>query len=375
MKIFYIVALGLVLGAYSSINFAERIFDTYTTGDTLTAEKLENIKFAVNGNDDRVRALEPIFSGDGSAGTLFLAGNVNWVTDPPTNPYFSGINLASGTVLTVPAGTTIRCGIFINQGGTIIVEPGPAMGSTGANATGSTNEATQGRQANAHPGDTPRSASIGGSDFTSLSTIVLLAPPNLFGGDGGMNIPRLVAMTSPGNFRIGGGAGASYRDGRGGGLLKIYADSQIVNQGTILAQGEDATLDPGTGGGGGGIVILASRGLVDNSVGAIDVSGGDGAGGDASIANGGGGGGGIVVMAAPDVRTAPGNEIVSAGAGGASGTAVISLIRSAGGGGGGSGGQGGRGADVNSAGAPGFGTGGDLGYVINLAIDPIAIAR
>jgi hypothetical protein len=50
----YLLALCITTGFYSQINFAESITDTYTTGDTLTATKLNNIKSAVNNNDARI---------------------------------------------------------------------------------------------------------------------------------------------------------------------------------------------------------------------------------------------------------------------------------------------------------------------------------
>jgi hypothetical protein len=49
-----LLILCITTGLYSQINFAESITDTYTTGDTLTATKLNNIKSAVNDNDVRI---------------------------------------------------------------------------------------------------------------------------------------------------------------------------------------------------------------------------------------------------------------------------------------------------------------------------------
>jgi len=51
MKKFTVVTFGVVVAAYSQFNIAGSITDTYSTGDTLSAPMLDNIKAAVNDND------------------------------------------------------------------------------------------------------------------------------------------------------------------------------------------------------------------------------------------------------------------------------------------------------------------------------------
>ena len=47
-----------LLASISQLAYSAPITDTYTTGDTLTATTLGNIKSAVNDNDTRISALE-----------------------------------------------------------------------------------------------------------------------------------------------------------------------------------------------------------------------------------------------------------------------------------------------------------------------------
>jgi len=392
MKNKFLLALAISTVAYSQSSFAGSITDTYTTGDTLTADKLNNIKSAVNDNDTRVTAniatFDTVFSGDGSAGNLTLAAgeSVNWISNPPDNPYFGDILLNTGSTLIVPAGTTIYCnGSFVNAG-TLIVQPATAIGSSNiSNAFTAGDSPTNAFPAYAHPGDTPAPASMGEiNDIT-----VQPASINLQGGGGGLAIQKAVATTAFGKFKFGGGSGAGFTrgagvGGRAGGLVKIYARINILNSngGQIVARGEDGddVLGPvgsvgGIGGGGGGIVVLAARfGGVQNVGGTIDVSGGNGSTSTTYAGNGGGGGGGIVIMASP-VAPLLGTETIAGGSGG-TGTLILSTnTQIAGGGGGGSGGKGGTGGYIQSNGAPVSAGNGDPGYVINLTLDPIALAR
>jgi len=51
------LAVGLSLGLAGGAAYAGSIADTYTTGDTLTAAKMTNIKTAVGDNDTRITAI------------------------------------------------------------------------------------------------------------------------------------------------------------------------------------------------------------------------------------------------------------------------------------------------------------------------------
>src|SRR4030067_706375 len=65
----YSWALGISLGLVGSagVVLAGVITDTYTTGDTLTAAKMDAIKAAVNDNDTRINNLVGNSSGVGAA--------------------------------------------------------------------------------------------------------------------------------------------------------------------------------------------------------------------------------------------------------------------------------------------------------------------
>lgn len=63
MNILLSITLGFVLGIYQHSAQAGTVSDTFSTGDTLTAEHLNNIKNAVNDNNDRVTANSEAISG------------------------------------------------------------------------------------------------------------------------------------------------------------------------------------------------------------------------------------------------------------------------------------------------------------------------
>ena len=401
MKYSIIFTTVITLALTSQVVTAGSIADTYATGDTLTATKMENIKTAVNDNDGNVSTntsnissntneigintlgiannasnIAAGFSGDGSAGDLITDGTAtdNWLSNPPANPFFNDVIINAGETLTVPAGTTIRCtGSFTNNG-TLQVLGGADNRGVQSGLAGSS--APIGMiSAIAHPGDTPAAAILG--VYSATSTF------SMSGGPGGLAIPQATAITSFSNFRIGGGSGLSYTSGisTGGGLVKIYCTGPILNASgaSILATGDSSTAG-GTSGGGGGIVVLASQTSVDNADGVIDVSGGYGADSSTYAGNSGGGGGGIIVMVAPTAPV-PGtdtvNTIVTGGLGGAGTTIITTESRMAGSGGGGSGGAGGAGGYVYSGttSTPGAGGNGSPGYTITMTLDPITVAK
>jgi hypothetical protein len=370
----YILAFGIVIGAYSQINLAGEITDKYTSGDTLTAEKLNNIKSAVNDNSQSINnfagqavlnasKIDYMFGGDGSALDLIISSSVDWSLTPPTNPNFGNITIDAGQTLTVPAGTTIRCNGTFKNNGTLIVKPGAQMAGHDDFAFG----ATPDLYSVGHPGDSFRAA-VGGAYYTQATT----SPVKVQGGKGGKGIPRATAITSFNSFRIGGGSGTGYRrdgfdGGDGGGLVKIYCDGPIENSGVIYANGQTGTsISFGGGGGGGGIVILASLQTVDNRGGTINANGGNGGPSNIYGGAGGGGGGGIVILAATVIQT--GGVINTGGGSPGSNTFVLgsNVFRVGGGAGGASGGDGGDGSDITflattTADPAGFGS---AGYVI-----------
>ncbi len=352
----------------------------FVDGQVLTFGDMEDIRNAVNDNDIRAianegdvfsntAAIANLFGGDGSAGDLTVTVSENWNTTPPANPYFNNITIDAGQTLTVPAGATIRCSGTFTNNGTLRVLPGADLDGPYSINQGSTSTPTMGLMAVAHPGDTPRAASLG--EYSTPGSIPV------DGGRGGGAIPPGVAASSFANFRIGGGAGAGYdnQGAQGGGLVKVYCAGPIVNAGTINARGENGT-NTSIGGGGGGIVVLASRTSVDNSAGTIDVGGGNSSSGSGNWGgNSGGGGGGIVIMASP-VAPVPGIETVTGGTGGTdTGTVSTTVGRTGGAGGGGSGGEGGSGGNVSGPGAKSAGSDGSIGYTLTFTYDPIFIAR
>jgi hypothetical protein len=324
---------------------------------------------AINANGSVVCQPLSFFGGDGSAGDL-VVGTQSWSATPPVNPNFANITINAGQILTVPAGTTIRCSGTFTNAGTLNVDPG-------ATSDGNFDALSNGAgpavfvTSVAHPGDTPGAATMGEQNNVGLANIQALG-----GGTGGKAIPRAVAQTSFGNFRFGGGSGAGYdnQGNRGGGLVKIYCEGAIVNTGTINARGE-AGGNSTIAGGGGGIVVLASRTSVTNS-GTINANGGNGAGSTSWGGNAGGGGGGIVIMVSPTAPTL-GTINVAGGTGGTNTTSVTAGARVGGSGGGGSGGAGGDGGSVSSSntGIVTNAADGAAGYSITMTLDPATIAR
>ncbi len=382
------ILTAVTLSAFASGAQAGAVADadivTFTPNTTAKAAEVNqnftNLKNAVNDNNTRITAnssditallatLQNRFGGDGSGGNLLVNAATNFNNTPPTNPFFNNITIESGQMLLVPAGTTLRCAGNFTNNGTLYVYPGAE--AHGTFTLGSGPAPSVGVTSIPHPGDTPGAASMG--QFDNSPTVA--AP--LHGGTGGKFIPKAVAVTSFDDFKFGGGSGAGYdnQGNRGGGLVKIYCNGTVTNNGLIDARGESAT-NTSIGGGGGGIVVLASRTQVNNSLGTINVNGGNASTSDYTFAgNAGGGGGGIVVLVSPTAPV-PGTLLFSGGTG-ATGTATVTMTlgRSAGAGGGGSGGYGGTGGEVSIAGAKSVGGNGQTGYTLELTVDPVALVR
>ena len=290
--------------------------------------------------------------GDGSAGDLTITGSVDWGANPPANFNLQFDNLTVSGVLTVPAGTIIRCaGDFtLEAGASITVEYGSRNIQT--EFVQSTNSSTTGHVA-----------------IPQFQAARILKP------------------------RIGGGAGdpgftwEQSFDAAGGGSITILAAGAVNLAGgsTITADGQDAqhiTIagQPyyGAGGGAGGVVVVASATSV-TAAGSISLTGGGGGngyngnGGDGE-GGGGGGGGGVAHFVAPTVSTVGATINVTGGAGGsnANGSSASSGIGS-GGSGGASGGTGGRGGYRPYNGTFYSSTSGGDGYVLVRQTNPSAI--
>jgi len=376
MKQKIIFTTVIVLTLSSQFITAGSITDSYTTGDTLTAKKMTEIKDAINDNDTRSIANEGeifaitstisrFFGGDGSAGDLTVSASLDWEATPPSNPYFNNITIDTGQTLTVPAGTTIRCrGSFINNG-TLFV----AANTNGGSRTSSSVKAEA--LSAPHPGDSIRAAGAPASTFEfSIDT------PFLAGGLGGSGIPQTRALSSYNHFQYGGGGGSGHRregtdgnGGDGGGLVKIRCNGTITNNGLIDA---NASTTINGGGGGGGIVILASLTEVINGASAtITANGGDGEAAGTDHGNAGGGGGGVIVMIAPSIPNLAGTTSVLGGSAASVSTPIPGMLSTGGGGGGASGGDGGNGGSLSSLANPSAGSNGSSGYVIQIVAIPL----
>lgn len=347
-----------------SISLVQSILSVFLISFAVTASAHNKVVVIPMSGDDSMSLAK--FAGDGSDSDLTISSFTNWDSIPPTEVFFDNVTIDAGQEFRVPAGTTIRCSGSFTNNGTIIVSKG-AEAEGAFSGLSNTGGPTMGMTSVAHPGDTRGVATLGDSNNDHASN-----PVSLGGGTPGKAIPQAIAISSFSNFTIGGGSGAGYdnQGNAGGGLLKVYCNGTIVNNGTISAVGSNGG-NASIGGGGGGIVILGSRTAIDNSTGLIDVSGGNGSAAASFGGNGGGGGGGIIILASP---TAPilGTEIVSAGAGGGGTVAnsVTTNFRTAGAGGGGCGGRGGFGGSVGSTGTPSSAGNGTDGYVIALNKDP-----
>ena len=239
--------------------------------------------------------------GDGSAGSLTIASNTNWITAPPPehNLQFEDLTINGGFTLTVTSGTVIRVrGTFTNNG-TIAV----GQYAQGGLADLDNTNAADAILSPPNPGIAP---GVAGSGERAVG-----ASANCDSGRGGMGIGfagRAAAILNPGPLGGGGGGAATNAlfngfGGNGGGTLVVLAQGAIGNAGTINAVGQNA--GTGGGGGGGGIVILASKTSITHS-GTINANGGNGGASGASTGAGGGGGGGLVQLIAPAVTSTGG---------------------------------------------------------------------
>lgn len=277
--------------------------------------------------------------GNGSSGDLLVQGFVNLAE---INGQYADITIDPGAELNVPSGTVLPCtGSFINNG-TISVSTAAKAGIV-AVAIASSTTVIHPNFSPAHPGLSLRTAGNGEASPSGASVL---------GGRGGRGLgDDAETLIRPTHLAGGGGGASKYTTstagGNGGGSLLIACAGPVVNDGRIVAIGDDAF--SGRGGGAGGMVVIASATSILNN-GMINVSGGDGGPSSASECRGpgGGGGGGVVHLLAPSIsddRAASYN--LSGGDGGHNPTGVLgSKIRFGGGGGGALGGDGGNGGNI-----------------------------
>jgi hypothetical protein len=293
--------------------------------------------------------------GDGSAGTLTAEGYV--VLSGAVeggNLQFEDVVVAEGATLVVPSGIALRATGTIQIAGTIEVRKAAQPGSI--EFTPTSDQWPRIRY--------PETGIAVGAPSTP---VFVTGSPTAYEGGGGLGLGEDARfLLDPGRLGGGGGWFGQYGSGNlaahGGGSLVMIAREAILLEGSIDAQGggTQSGACPGCSGGGGGFVVLASRGAITTSPGAlIDVRGGDGGDSDNQAAIGwspaiavgaGGGGGGCVHLIAPEI-THEGAAIIDGGNGGLNyevAAPALPNLRIGGAGGGASCGAGGNGARFNS---------------------------
>lgn len=314
----------------------------------------------INGTDGTLRVY-----GDGSGGALTVSGSVTLSNE---NLQATNITINSGSTLYVPSGTVLRCtGTFTNNG---TIDVGQhALGGVASNASvtvhgtapsivpaaagASLNHASQG--AFGTNGNT-LAGGLAGHGFTWNSAAA----------------PRQMYRLGP-NGGGGGGSGITVTGGgAGGGTLTVLCSGAVINNGTILAQGDNG--DVGSGGGAGGIVILASKTSVTNSAaGVINVSGGAGGVSNANNGAGGGGGGGMVRMISVAAPSNSGTVTATGGIAGSNAISVTGSPRIAGAGGGSCYGGGGGGSSVSAGNVSSGNAAGEDGALLTDTVDPTSL--
>ncbi len=262
-------------------------------------------------------------SADGDVGTIFLydtaSGNVSASSDVTFNAdqgvsrdgsartdgvfYFNNLTVTNNATVTIGGyytDDTNGRGVTINLDGSLTIDSGSTVTASG-----------QGYTAGAGPGKGSGGSSTSGSGGS-------------YGGVGGQsynnNLAPAVYGTTEANFpyKLGssGGAGDQVTGPAGGGAVTFRVLGNIVNNGTISADGSVAKASPipgwYTGGGSGGSVFLVCNTL--SGSGTITAKGGNGAGTD--YGSGGGGGGRISVVYSTSQNIALGNFSASGGTGG-----------------------------------------------------------
>jgi len=257
--------------------------------------------------------------GDGTAGALNITSNTNWETTFQSNTNFTSCNIASGSTLTVPSGTVIRCtGSFTNNG-TVIVQ----QWIDGADDSGNPSVA----------GKTIRPAATGSRISRAYNDSILrgFLRPGFQGGSNGDD-----------------GNGSSNFGGSAAGTLVIRTNGTFTNAGSFTSNGGNGGSlsngdTAGGAGGAGGFFILVSNDTMTNS-GTIQAIGGNGSnpGSAGDDHAGGGGGGGLIHLIAPNANAVAGTISVNGGTPGTTPSGNLGAAGGAGGAMGGNGGAGGR---------------------------------
>ena len=143
MKSIIKIVSMVILQLGPQLALADSIADTYTTGDTLTATQLNNIKAAVNDNDSRVTTNATGISANAAGVTTNATGISANAAGVTTNA--TGISANAAGVTTNATGISANAaGVATNSTGISANAAGVTTNSTGisANAAGGTTNAT-----------------------------------------------------------------------------------------------------------------------------------------------------------------------------------------------------------------------------------------
>lgn len=302
--------------------------------------------------------------GTGADGDLTLSGAS---TIDPLKQY-RNITVSSGAVITVPAGSSIRCSGTLTIDGQLVAAAGGTGGKIESGFDGQSLDAARrspGSSLNYAPAPSGELIITGGSGASA---------------DGGINqtassdIDSLKNTFKVGVIRGGGGAGSlGGEGGAGGGSLALLCKQgiTILGAGAVLADGSDGSA--GSGGGSGGLIVLATNGTILNQ-GTLRAKGGSGGTTSTTSGSGGGGSGGIINMVASSIQNT-GGLIVTGGAGAPAAGSITGLWRSGGGAGGSPGGIGGNGGTVtNSSNTSTAGGNGSNGQVFQTTVTGADVA-
>jgi len=275
--------------------------------------------------------------GTGADGDLTLSGTT---TIDPLKQY-NNITVDSSAIVTVPAGSSIRCKGTLTVGGQLVSAAGGAGGKREVGFDGSSLD----------PSGRSPSSSLNFSPASTGEIIINLANSSV--GEGGVNqspssdIDSLKNTFKVGVIAGGGGAGSlAGEGGSGGGSLALLCKQGIIVLAAGVVNVDGAAGNAGAGGGSGGLAILATNGTILNQ-GTIRARGGAGGALSNTSGAGGGGGGGIINLVASSIQIT-GGLLVTGGTGAVAGGPISGVYRSGGGAGGSLGGVGGNGGSVSN---------------------------
>lgn len=262
-------------------------------------------------------------SANGETGTIFIfntstgdieaSNDVTFEADQGINPdgsfrddgiyYFNSLIVSDGATVTIGSRHTNEedgRGVTINLDGNLTIESGSSIVTDGQGYSGASGPG----KGNGGSAQSASGGSYGGLGGPSYNPV--LASPT-YGSDQ-ENHPYLLGS--------GGGNGDSGAGGSGGGAITLRVLGNIINNGTVSANGSSGTGGISgwrPGGGSGGSIFIVCDSI--SGVGSIIASGGAGLG-DANFGSGGGGGGRISIVYSTVQSMSTENITAPGGAGG-----------------------------------------------------------